>query len=80
VATGLDVVSIGIEHERPIVIFVVVRTKSGGPIVATSCRQGGTVESVHQRAVVCPERDVKSRCLRATLVNPEVRLMRHSEA
>ncbi len=44
---GFDIVSIGTNDECSVVVWVVVRTKSGSAIVLSACCHGGKMELIH---------------------------------
>ena len=51
-AARLDVVAIGIEHERAVVVLVIVRAQPRWPVVASSGCQRSLVEAIHGVAVL----------------------------
>src|SRR5258705_13192441 len=59
VADGFDVVTVGVEHERAVVIFVVVRARAGGPVVLAAGGHRGPVERVHLGVVLGAKGDVQ---------------------
>src|SRR5438477_13210866 len=44
VADRLDVVAVGVAHERGVVVLVVFRSETGGAVVRRACGQRGPVE------------------------------------
>ena len=54
----LDVVSVRIEHERAVVVRVVVRPRTRRTVVLAAGRHRGLVERVDRRAVLRGDRDV----------------------
>jgi hypothetical protein len=71
VTDGLDVVAVGIEDERPVVVLVVVRSEARRPVVAPSGRDPGGVEGV-DRGAVGAKGDVEGPARLAALAEPEV--------
>src|SRR6187402_1951954 len=61
VAAGFDVVAVGVEHERAVVVLVVVRARAGRAVVLAAGRHRRLVERVDDGAVVGAERDVDVR-------------------
>jgi hypothetical protein len=55
VTAGLDVVAVGVEHERAVVTGVVVRANAGRAVVLAAGGDRGGVEGVDQRALVGAE-------------------------
>lgn len=53
-----DVVSVGIEHERTVVVLVIVRSRTRRSVVFSTGRERRFVELVHLSTVVGAERDV----------------------
>src|SRR6185295_14190267 len=76
VTDGFDVVAVGVEHERAVVILVIVGARSGRTVVAAACRQSGSVELVYLLAALGAECDVNARLVRLALGQPEVGLGR----
>src|ERR1700729_4367847 len=56
---GFDVMPVGVEHERPVVVPRVLRSQSRWPVVASSGLQRGRVERVDLLTSVSGERDVQ---------------------
>lgn len=50
VANRLDVVTIRIEHERGVIVWMIVRTQAGSPVIPPARGKGRRVESIHARA------------------------------
>ncbi len=48
----LDIVAVGIEDEGTVVTGMIVRSQSGGAVVAATCEQGFAMERV-DRAPAC---------------------------
>ena len=59
-ADRLDVVPVGIQHERAVVVGVVLRAQAGLAVAASAVREGGRVELPDGRARRRAERDVES--------------------
>src|SRR5579871_1742385 len=74
VADGLDVVAIGVEDERAVVILV-IPAQSRRAVVRSACGDRGGVERVDGGAVDCRERHVHSRRVGLALVDPERRAL-----
>jgi hypothetical protein len=53
VADRLDVVAIRIQHERAVIIRVIMRANAGRPVVAATCGHRSLVERIDRRAVLC---------------------------
>jgi hypothetical protein len=68
VGDGLDVVAVGVEHERAVVVCVVVVADPWRAIVGAA----GGVEGVDRRAVVGSEGDMDAGSERLALDDPEV--------
>src|SRR5512142_1448043 len=81
VTARLDVVAIGVAHERAVVVLVIVRPRAGLAVVLAACRRRRRVEVAHDLAPARAERDV-DRIFRRALssVEPEVRLVVRAEA
>ena len=58
VADRLDVVTIGVVHERPVVVLVIVRADAGRAVVLRAGGHRGGVELADDRAAGRTERDV----------------------
>lgn len=57
-ANGLDVVAVGVEDERAIVVCVIVRPDTRTAVVSSSCLQGRVVERVDLGTVLRHECDM----------------------
>ena len=80
VTARLDVVAVWIQHERAVVLLVVVRSRARAAVVAAACCHRSLVESIDERARVRAERDVHRRLVRCLILcEPEVRFRRHAE-
>src|SRR6478736_1687498 len=80
-ADGFDIVAVRIEHERPVVMRVIVRPQSGLAVVAASGRQRGSVERVDIGPGLRRERDVETAADDTlTVADPEIRLAVLAEA
>jgi hypothetical protein len=51
VTVGLDVVTVGIEHEGSVVVRVIMRPKAGSAMVRAACRQRSLMECVDGDAI-----------------------------
>src|SRR5919107_1008685 len=72
VTDGLDVVAVGVEHERAVVVRVVDLTHARLAVVGAARRQGGRVEGVDGLAVLDPEGHVDAALRSAVaLADPE---------
>src|SRR5262249_13170584 len=76
---GFDVVTVRIEHERAVVVGVIVRTQSRRPVVLAAGREGGLVERVDLRARLGAKRHVDMRYAAKGLAHPEVGLGWYAE-
>ena len=74
VADGFDVVAVGIEHERAVIVRMVMRANSGCAVVASAGRHGCLVEGVHRGAVLCHNRDMQRLVQPAFAADPEIGL------
>src|SRR5579863_896243 len=74
------VVTVKVEHERPVIVGVIVRPRTRRAVVAAAGLQRRAVESVHQSALGDAKRHVHRRVVRFALRQPEIRLRRHAEA
>ena len=45
-ADGLDVVAVGVEHEGPVIVGVILRTKAGRAIVLAASGNRGGIERI----------------------------------
>src|SRR5690349_13309976 len=80
VAASLDVVTIGVEHERAVVVFMILGPQTRGPIVPSPRGHGRLVKSIDERPVVGAKCDVQRGLLRRALMNPKIRLLGHPHA
>jgi hypothetical protein len=72
VAHRLDVVAVVVEHERRVVISVIVRPKPRATVVFRAGGQRGFVEGIDGRAVVARDRDMQRLFEPALATDPEV--------
>ena len=68
---GLDVVPVGIKHERRVVARVVLRAQAGGAVVRTAGPQRLAVERIHLRPAGGAEGDMRARRVRRGGRDPE---------
>jgi hypothetical protein len=80
VANGLDIVSIGIQHECAVVVFVIVRSRTRGAIVSAAGGECGSVELIHLCMSCGPEGDMDPRLVGSALAHPEIRFRRNPVA
>jgi hypothetical protein len=73
VADPLDVVALRVEHEGAVVVLV-VPAHARRSVVRAAGGEAGGVERVDGRAIVAGERDVQSRRIGLSLMEPEDRL------
>src|SRR5215211_4559528 len=73
VVYGLDVVAVGVEHERAVIADVVDRPFSGRAVVFVAGRDGDAVERVHGRVVGHAEREVQMLRPRAPVLHERER-------
>jgi hypothetical protein len=78
-ANGLDVVSVRIQNECPIVVGVVVRTKARSPVIKATGSNGRFMERVDEGTARNAKRNVGRRNVGCPTRDPEVRLGRHPE-
>ncbi|HUP02065.1 MAG TPA: hypothetical protein VM737_11160 [Gemmatimonadota bacterium] len=71
-ADSLDVVAVGIEHVRAVVVLVVLGADPGWPVVRPARRESGLVERVHGPAIGRAEGEMGGRARVAPLGEPEV--------
>jgi len=72
VTYGFDVVTIGTNDKRSIVVRVINHADAWRPIVLSSCPQGGLVERPHLRTVLGGKRDVHRLLRTITGTEPEL--------
>ena len=68
---GLDVVSVGVEHEGAVVMRVIDLPDAGSTVVAAAGTERGCMKSVDGRPICCRESDMDP-SPRLTASNPEV--------
>ncbi len=73
VVDGFDVVAVGVEHERGVVVLVIVRPQAGRAVVDATRRQGRRVEGLHLGAILRREGDMQPSGERLAGADPEVR-------
>ena len=79
-AHGLDVVAIGVEHERAIVVGVVVRTHARRAVVAAARGDRRAIERIDVRPRLGMKRDVDLRAFEYARADPEIGLSVGAEA
>src|SRR5689334_22603522 len=79
-ADRLDVVAVRIEHERAVVIRVIVRPQSGRPVVAPARRYRRLVERVDLLPIRGAKGDMRRQDCRLAVTDPEIGLRRDAEA
>src|ERR1700734_2860980 len=77
VADGLDIVSVGVQNERAIVVLVIVRPRARTPIVFSAGGKRGSVELVHLLASFGTKGDMQPGIVGGSLIDPEIRLGRN---
>jgi hypothetical protein len=68
VAAGFDVVAVGVEYERAVIVLVIVRARAGWAVVFAAGGECRLVERIDELTLVASERDVHARLLRSALV------------
>src|SRR5207344_665960 len=76
VADGFDVVPVRIEHERAVIMFVILRAQSGRTVVVAAGGEGGDMEGIDLRPRVGREADVQSATQCFAGADPELRAAR----
>src|SRR5262245_52219677 len=76
----LDVVAIGVEDERRVVVRAIAVADPGTTVVPASRLQRRLVEGLHHRAIAGREGDVQRRLVRPALRDPEGRAVLGSES
>src|SRR5690349_4749636 len=79
-ANRLDVVAVGVEHERPIIIRMIMRPQARRAIVLAAGGDRCAVERIDCRAVIRRNRDMYDALEAAFAADPEVRLAVATEA
>src|SRR5262245_49384242 len=72
VTHGLDVVTVRIEHERAVVVGVVVGPQTWRAVVPAARRNGGLVKGVHRGARGHAKCNVEGRIDRIALADPKI--------
>src|SRR5207248_1380558 len=80
VTDGLDVTTVRIEHERAVIVRVIVRSQSGRAVVASALRDRRLVERVDPFPVRGTEGDMSREDVGLALTNPEIGFRRNAEA
>src|SRR5437868_6434235 len=75
----LDVVAVGVEDERTVIVLV-IPAEAWRAVVGAAGGEAGSVERVDGRPFVAGERDVGARPVRLALVEPEQRTALDAEA
>src|SRR5215813_8627647 len=76
----LNIVTIRIKHEGPIVVRMVLWAQPWCPIVTPTRGQGRVVKGIDQGAAAHLKRNMQWRFIRGALANPEVRFLRFAKA
>src|SRR5215470_13323983 len=79
-AYGLDIVTVGIEHEGRVVVLVVVRAQARRTVVSRSGRNSRTMEFGYRSAILGNNGDVQDAAQSAFATDPEIRLSVGAEA
>jgi hypothetical protein len=58
VTHDFDIVTVRVEHERSVVVRMIVRARARSTVRASARRQRRVIERVDERATIHPERDV----------------------
>ena len=74
VTDSLDVVAIGIEHERAVVIFVIMRSQPRRAIISSAGRKRGLIESIDDFPIRRRKGDMRAGLRNALEADPEERL------
>src|SRR2546427_7742285 len=80
VTNGFDIVSVGVENERAVIIRMVVRAQARSAVVLAARGDRRTIERIDVRPRVGAKRDMNRRNIGLALADPEIRLRRHAEA
>src|SRR6478672_12328089 len=75
VAHRLDIVAVGIENERAVIIGVILWSKSRYPIVFATSPDRRSIDGIDRRAVRSNKRDMHGPALTLALRYPEGRLL-----
>src|SRR5262245_11790825 len=75
----LNIVTIKIQHEGPIVVRMVLGAQPWRPIVTTNRGQGRVVKGIDQGAAAHLKRNMTWRFIRGALANPEIRFLRFAK-
>jgi hypothetical protein len=77
VANRLNIVSIGIQNERAIVVLVIMRSRTRAAIVFSASGKRSSVELVHLLVSFGTEGDMYPRGVRSSLTDPEIGFRRN---
>jgi hypothetical protein len=80
VTHGLDVVAVGIEHERTVIVRVIARAQAGRAIVLAACGERRAMEGVDGRPIVGVDRNMQNALEPSLAADPEIRLAVLAEA
>src|SRR5262249_7916381 len=80
VTDSLDVVTVRIEHKRPVVVWMVIRPQARRTVVPAACCDGCLMEGIQRSARGHTKCDVDGRLGRIALIDPEVRSVGMTEA
>src|SRR4051812_36329706 len=70
VADGLDVVSVGVEHEGAVIVLV-IPAKAGRAVVGSAGGEASRMKCVDGRTILGSERKMGARTVRLSLMEPE---------
>jgi hypothetical protein len=71
---GFDVVAVGIENKRSVIMRMILRPNAGRPIVAAARNERRRVKRPHLLPAVCAKSNVHRRLTVRGLMNPEGRI------
>jgi hypothetical protein len=69
---GLDVMPVGADHERGVLVVAIFGPEPGGSVVLAASGKGGAVKCVHSRAIRRFKSEVHRRPDRVTADEPEI--------
>lgn len=80
VADGFDVVPLGIDDERPVVVGMIVGADSRRPVVLAASLQRGVIKRAHLGSRVAAECHVHARRGARAAADPEIRFAADTES
>jgi len=79
-AHSLNVVTVRVQHERGVVVGMIMRPQSGRAVVAATCRECGAVKRIDGLAAAGRNRDVQAAVEATLAADPEIRLVANAES